>query len=212
MGHVATAEIGAALALSAPRMTNHLKRLNNERGVSLMELMLTMAVATIVGGMAAATMTDSRRTMAGDGAMRMVMNELNTAREMAMTQRRNVEVQFVGGIWVRTFRHELNNTTTVLRSVALEGNMTFSLVPTVPDTPDGFGAGSGVSFGQAAIYQFNGDGALVDGGGTPINGTVFLSFAQKGITARAITILGSTGRVRGYKWMTNQNGTGWQRV
>src|SRR3981189_239610 len=115
-----TAEIGAALALSAWRMANHLKRLNNERGVSLMELMLTMAVATIVGGMAAATMTDSRRTMAGDGAMRLVMNELNTARGMAMTQRRNVELKFVGGVWVRTYRHELDNTTTLLRSVALE--------------------------------------------------------------------------------------------
>ena len=49
MGSAAMAEIGAALALSGRRMTNHLNRLNNERGVSLMELMLTLAVAAIVG-------------------------------------------------------------------------------------------------------------------------------------------------------------------
>ena len=193
-------------------MTNHLKRLNNERGYSLMELMLTLAVATIVGGMAAATMTDSRRTMAGDGAMRLIMNELNTAREMAMTQRRNVEVQFIGGMWIRTFRHELNNSTTVLRSVALEGNMKFSLVPGVPDTPDGFGNASAINFGPATIIQFNPEGALIDGGGTPINGSIFLTWGTKALAYRAVTILGTTGRSRGYKWMNPPTGTGWQRI
>ena len=200
-------------------MTNHFKRLHGERGFSLAELMLTLGVATIVGGMAAATMTDARRTMAGDGAMRLVMNELTTAREMAMTQHRNVEVQFIGGMWVRLIRRELDSTTTVLRSVALEGNMKFSLVPSIPDTPDNFGNGSAVSFGSALTFQFNGEGALIDGGGTPINGTVFMSYGQKLYSYRAVTVLGSTGRVRGFKAGYRLNPStggytfaGWNRV
>jgi prepilin-type N-terminal cleavage/methylation domain-containing protein len=201
-------------------MTNHLERLKNERGVSLMELMLTLAVAAIVGGMAAATMTDSRRTMAGDGAMRLVMAELNGAREIAMTQRHLVEVQFIGGMWIKTIRHELaNNQITVLHTVALEGNMQFSLVPNIPDTPDGFGNGTAVAFGQAQSIQFNGDGSLVDSGGTVVNGTVFMSFLQRLHSFRAVTILGSTGRVRAYKagyTISPTTGayvfTGWNRV
>ena len=206
------AEHGPPLAQSGKRMTNHFKRLHTERGVSLVEMMLTMAVFAIVGGMAAATMTSSRRALQSDGAMRTVMSELNSARETALTQRRNVQVQFVGGNWIRVIRLELNNTTTVLRSVALEGNMTFALVAGVPDTPDLFGNGSPVAFGAAASIQFNGEGALVDGGGTPINGTVFMSFGGKAPSCRAVTVLGSTGRVRGYKWISTQTGSGWYRV
>ena len=194
-------------------MTNSFKRLTNERGVSLTELMLTLAVAGIVTGMAAALMADSRRASQGDGAMRLVMAELNTARETAMTQRRIVEVQFLGGMWIKTIRHEITaNQTTTLHTVALESNMVFSVIPNIPDTPDAFGNSSAVYFGAAQSIQFNGDGALVDSGGTPVNGTVFLSFMQKAITYRAVTVLGSTGRVRGYKWISNQNGSGWSRV
>jgi prepilin-type N-terminal cleavage/methylation domain-containing protein len=194
-------------------MTNFTKKLNDERGVSLTELMLTLAIAAVVSGMAAALVTDSRRQGLGDGAMRLVMAELNFARETAVSQRRIVEVQFLGGMWVRTIRHELvNNQTTILHTVALEGKMQFSLVPNIPDTPDGFGNGAAIAFGAAQSIQFNGDGALVDSGGTPVNGTVFLAFLQNAITARAVTVLGSTGRVRGYKWVFGQTGSGWARV
>ena len=193
-------------------MTNSCRRLSDERGVTLTELMLTLAVAAIVSGMAAALMTDSRRAGQGDGAMRLVMAELNAARETAMTQRRSVQVQFLGGMWIKTIRLEVNNSTTVLHTVALEGNMQFNVIPTIPDTPDAFGNASGVAFGAAQSIQFNGDGALVDSGGTPVNGTVFLSFMQKAITYRAVTVLGSTGRVRGYKWISTQSGSGWSRV
>jgi Tfp pilus assembly protein FimT len=193
-------------------MTNSFKRLTDERGVTLTELMLTLGVAAIVTGMAAATVADSRRASQGDGAMRLVMAELNTARETAMTQRRIVEVQFLGGMWIKMIRHEVNNQTTVIHTVALESNMQFSVVPNIPDTPDGFGNGSGVAFGAAQSIQFNGDGALVDSGGSPVNGTVFLSFQQKAISYRAVTVLGATGRVRGYKWIASQAGYGWSRV
>ena len=47
---------------------------------------------------------------------------------------------------------------------------------------------------------FQSDGELVDGATfQPINGTVFLGFPGKNTSARAITVLGGTGRVRGWK-------------
>jgi Tfp pilus assembly protein FimT len=171
--------------------------------------MASLSIMGIVSGMAAAQLTGVRRTMQADGAMRTVMSEMNSARDMAMTQRRNMEVQFVGGNWVRVVRHEAPGiVTTVLRSVALESNATFSLVPGVSDTPDAFGAGAPLAFGAAQTIMFGTDGMLIDGNGNPLNGSVFLSIASQQMTARAVTVLGATGRVRGYKWY---QGT-WVRV
>jgi hypothetical protein len=40
----------------------------------------------------------------------------------------------------------------------------------------------------------------------PVNGTVFVGVPGLPYTARAVTILGATGRIRSYHW----NGTTWQ--
>jgi Tfp pilus assembly protein FimT len=190
-------------------MTIFLTRTRSQTGTSLLEVMFTVAIMGIVGGMATARLSSARRGMQSDGAMRVVMTELNTAREMAMTQRRNMEVQFVGGNWVRVIRHEAPGVvTTVLRSVALEGGATFSLAAGVPDTPDAFSNNSPVAFGAAQAIMFGTDGMLIDASGNPLNGSVFLTIASMPQSARAVTVLGATGRVRGYKWY----GTSWTRV
>jgi len=171
--------------------------------------MATLTIMSIVGSMAVASMTNTRRAMQGDAAMRLVMTELNAARDMAMAQRRNMEVQFVAGGWIRVVRHEAPGVvTTVLRSVAFESNATFSQVYGIPDTPDAFGASAPVAFGAARAVMFGTDGTLIDENGNPLNGTVFVAIANQAVTARAVTVLGATGRVRGYRWL----GTAWKRV
>ena len=60
--------------------------------------------------------------------------------------------------------------------------------------------------------MFNTEGMLVDSGGIPVNGTVFLLIPTDGGfqqgSYRAVTVLGATGRVRGFRW----NGGQWTRV
>jgi Tfp pilus assembly protein FimT len=181
----------------------------SERGVSLIDMMVTLAVLAIVGSMATMQVGTVRRAMQGDGAMRMVMSQLNTAREMAITQRRNMEVQFVGTQWLKIIRNEVPSGTTVLTDVSLESNAQYSLVPgVVLDTPDGFGNTTAISFGTAARIMFGPNGDLIDNNGTPVNGTVFLSIPNIPESFRAVTVMGATGRVRGYRW----NGTKWTRV
>jgi Tfp pilus assembly protein FimT len=158
--------------------------------------------------MATAQMAGARRAMQGDGAMRLLMGQLALAREMAVTQRRNMEIRFVSTNWVQIVRHEVPAGTTTLASSVFEGNVQFSLLPGVADTPDGFGTANGIAFGVATTLTFNTDGTLVDNAGNPINGTVFLAIANIKQSQRAVTVMGSTGRVRGYKW----TGAGWNRV
>jgi|SRR5690242_5730499 len=189
-------------------------RTHSQHGFSLLEVMATLSIAAVVGSMATSSIVTARRAIQGDGAMRIVMSQVNTAREMAITQRHLMELQFVGGNWVRIVRHEIGGGTTTVSNVALESGAQFALTPGVPDTPEGFGSVNAVSFGAALAVMFNTDGTLIDTNGSPINGTVFLTIPNQTGSTRAVTVLGSTGRVRGYKWVADAHGANgtWVRV
>lgn len=180
----------------------------SERGVSLIDTMVTLSVIAIVGSMATLQVGTARKAIKGDSAMRAVMSQLNIAREIAVTERRNVEVQFNGDNWVKVIRNEVPSGTTVVADVALEGNARYSLVPGVPDTPDRFGNDTAIKFGSALKIMFAPNGTLIDNSGLPVNGTVFLTIANFAESFRAVTVNGATGRVRGYRW----NGSIWTRV
>lgn len=184
-------------------------RSRSERGVTLIEMLLVLGIMGVVGAMGAAQIAEARRAMQGDGAMRLVMSQFNTAREMAVTQRRNMQLRFVGTNWMQVVRQEVPAGTTTLMSQAFEGNVTYRIVPSVTtDTPDNFGNSTALAFGTATSITFSSDGTLIDQSGNPLNGTVFLAVVNVPKSQRAVTILGATGRVRGYKW----NGFGWTRV
>jgi len=181
-------------------------RLSNQFGYSLLELLFVVALVGTLGGMAVMQMGAIRPVIQGDSAMRVVMGQLNLARERAIAHRRTVEVTFVGTNSVRLTQHDQPSGTTVLSTVPFEGRVQFGLVAGVPDTPDGFGNGTPLQFSSATLL-FNTDGVLVDTLGAPVNGTVFLLIPNERLSFRAVTVLGSTGRVRGYKW----SGANWTR-
>jgi hypothetical protein len=75
----------------------------------------------------------------------------------------------------------------------------------MPDTPDAYGNANPIEFesvanGPVGGMVFQSDGEFLDGATfLPINGTVFLGITGQQSTARAVTVLGTTGRVRGWK-------------
>ena len=176
-------------------------------GFSLIEIMLVVCLVGILGAMASFQIGSVRPGMLGDGAMRSVMAEFNQAREMAIAQRRKMQVNFVGTNHIQVVRIDSATTTTQLRDVAFESGVQYGLVASIADTPDAFGKLSAQSFGGAATIRFNTEGALIDPSGAPVNGTVFLIIPGQNLSYRAVTVQGSTGRVRGFKWIGNQ----WRR-
>ena len=198
-------------------------------GFSMVELLVTIAIIGIVTAIAALTFTNALPSLRADSAMQLLQNDLRQARETAVDQRRSIQVTFKGVGEMVTVRQNLNvtttpptviSTTTVSDLVLNPNQMTFLVVASVPDTPDKFNtpsvcvASSGICFNNGACgspaalpctITFQGDGTVTNSSGTYINGTVFIGAAGNPLTARAVTILGATGRIKAYRY----NGKVW---
>ncbi|NWG14768.1 MAG: hypothetical protein HXY20_14680 [Acidobacteria bacterium] len=175
-------------------------RPRQDAGFSLLETGILLSIMTILAGFALLNLPAILPTMRADAALNQTVAQLRTGRELAVSQRRNVELRFLDDDKIQLVRLDVPTGTTVLSTVTLENNIEFLLFAELPDTPDSFGNGSAVDFSGAARLVFLSDGTLVDGLGDPVSGSVFLGLADHPETARAVTILGATGRIRGYRW------------
>jgi Tfp pilus assembly protein FimT len=108
-------------------------------GFSAVDMLCVVSIIGIVSAMAVFQVEAARPGLRGDGAARNVIAQLTTARELAISERRNIEVTFPGPNLVSLVRHEVPAGTTTLRTVALEGGVEFRLTAGVSDTPDAFG-------------------------------------------------------------------------
>ena len=190
---------------------NRVRRLSQlQNGYTLLETMMVVAIMGVVTAMAMFQIGTARSSYKSDSAMRSVISQLNTAREISIAQRRNVQVTFTSGNVVTLIRQNVPSGTTTLAAIPIEGGAQFGLTTGVTaDTPDAFGNGGAVWFGGASGTNifFTTDGTLINAAGAPINGTVFLNIPNQVRTTRAVTVLGATGRIRGYRW----DGTAWVR-
>jgi Tfp pilus assembly protein FimT len=164
------------------------------------ELSIAIALILALSGFAVLNINAILPGMRANEAMYQTVAQLRRGRELAIGQRRNIEVRFLGDNRIQLIRHEIPNGATVLSTVELLNNSEFQLFGGVPDSPDSFGRDAAVDFGGSPTLTFQTDGILVDTQGNPLNGTVFLGQPSHPETARAVTILGATGRIRSYRW------------
>ena len=184
-------------------------QLPNERGASLIELMMMLAVIGTVAAVAALVSPAQLRTARADSGLAQVVEVIRSARDLAISSRRNVQLRFLGRNGMQTVRMEVPGPgLTIVRTVELEGRTEFRLVPGVPDTPDRFGNPSALAFGPTPSRMFTSEGTLVDSNGDVLNGTVFLADPADPNSARAITIFGATGAIRTWRWA----GAAWQEA
>jgi hypothetical protein len=190
--------------------------------------MIVMGVLGALTSIAVLQIGVSRPTYIGDGGMRVILSQMTQAREMAITQRRNMRIDFTLGNKVTITREEITvpptvpQTVTIIQTVFLEGGMGFGLVladppaAALPDSPDLYGNATATTFKAGGVVtseiKFTPEGTLIDIDGATTNGSVFIALANavkdRKLSARVITVLGSTGRIRGYKW----DGVQWKIV
>jgi type II secretory pathway pseudopilin PulG len=174
--------------------------------------MVVLALVGVLGATALMVTAGAWQRSRADSSLASVMSELRLAKDTAVSQRRDVEVQFVIPNQIRVLRHDIGAGgaevgTTLVHSVYLENQVEFRLTAGLPDTPDGFGQTAATAFGTATTLLFRSEGMFTDGNPNldPLNGTVFLGVANQTLSARAVTIFGPTALIRGYTW----NGRQW---
>ncbi|MGA7840867.1 MAG: type II secretion system protein [Candidatus Acidiferrales bacterium] len=198
-----------------------------QRGFSMIEMSVVVMLILIISAMALIAYLPTLQDVRFDTAMRQVLDQLRQGREYALTNRRYVQITFptvviAGKTYYEVTLLQRNDLTAgagavnqVLSTVPIQYPAQYTLVSGV-DTPDGFCGGvptspimfEGLAGGPVGGMLFQSDGELVDGTTfQPINGTVFLGYPGKNTSARAITVLGGTGRIRGWKG----TGTYWFR-
>jgi prepilin-type N-terminal cleavage/methylation domain-containing protein len=194
---------------------------NRERGFSMIELMVVITLILVISAFAIIQLPTNLSSMRADTALRQVVDQLRQAREYSIANRRFVQVTFlaVGGTSqiLMVQRNDLTpgggpvNPVLGGVPVPIQAPMQFLVFGAKPDTPDAFGNGAaiffgGVNGGPPAGMFFRSDGEFINAANNlPINGTVFLGVPGDPSTGRAVTLLGTTGRVRGWRG----SGTAW---
>jgi len=183
-----------------------------QRGFSLLEILTGLAIISVVLAMGMLNYSTILPNFKANSAMDQLLYQLRSARERAISHRREVQVQFGGTNQFTVTELWLVGTAPPATTVSFEGGAQYIVFSTIPDLPAPFNFGNtapvyfgGVS-GGPPIMKFSTTGSFIDGGNTLVNGTVFMGLPGKPSTARAISILGATGRVREYHW----DGTQWQ--
>lgn len=201
------------------------KPIPNERGFTLLESVVVIGIMMVLMGIAVIQSFGSMESYQANSAQDVVVSQLRVARQLAITQRRSVQV------WIDNAPESIDNRYHVkyqiqpapqtkevagpIVSVPIPGATQFVLEPGVPDTPMNFGNTAAVYIGNPPvaggppIMQFNSTGTFTDNtGNTLLYGTVFIGIPKQPNSARAVTIMGGTGRVRAYNYAGT--GTGWQ--
>lgn len=176
---------------------------NQQRGFTMWELAIVCVLLMILSAMAMVQLHPTIQQREADAAMAEVASQLRQAREMAISTRRDIQVQFVGTNQIILNRLFINPA--VVGGVFFQSPMKFQLTAGKGDTPDGYGNAGAIVFGGIVggppTMMFQSDGTFVDTAGNLINGTVFLGMANEPSAARAVTLVGSTGRIR--MWRNN---------
>lgn len=180
-------------------------------GFTLIEVLITSTIVSILLAVSVLVLPSVITAAKADSGASQLTTLLRTAREQALSERRNVELRFIGPDRAEAWREEIDDNgtqvdETLVQQVTIGERMEILRFAELPDTPDGFGPGAtAVAFTGDAPWCFTSEGTLVDANGDVVNGTIFLGRPFEPITGRAITLFGPTALVREWQW----NGRAW---
>ncbi len=190
------------------------KNADVEAGFTMIELMLALVIIVLVSGMAFEGYYNALPSMRANTGMQLLEAQLRQAREVAIDQRRYVQVTFQGTSELVAVIVGINGgSNTQLYDYLLPEKMSYTLFTGIGDTPDGYCSGQTMapvtyncpSSTLPCTITFSSDGSVQDGQKGSGNGSIFIGIPGQTRTARAVTILSATGKIKGWQY----TGTAW---
>jgi len=206
-------------------------RSSKDRGFSLLEMLAAIAISLTMAGITAMAFMPVLTGRDITTGYNDTLTTLRRARDQASGDMRTYVVTFTapGTITVQqsisaSGTCQIPPTGNVLVTTVLPSDVQFAIqagVPTsnstAPMTPDQFGtAAFAVDFDQgytpgSNTICFNPDGTATDALGNINNGVVYVSIPGNLYSSRAITLWGSTGRIRGWRLYNVSGVNTWQQ-
>lgn len=207
-------------------------------GFSLLEMAIVMSLMLIMATVSFVSLQPMLRQQRVTNAYNITLSAMRQARDNSIAQR----TSYVVTLDSTTTPHTIRVAPTFVGPQGILAPVTYALpndvkfnivsgIPTSPTlTPDGFGVGSkaidfgftgsGTGVGGKNLIYFCPDGSAQDaaGGGAGQctgnlnNGVVYISRSGELLSSRALTVWGSTGRIRGWRlYSGGAGGVVWQR-
>ncbi len=208
-------------------------RTRGMRGFSLIEMMIVVCIGLIMASITFVSLQPALKDAHINTAYDTALTQLRVARERAISERTRYIVSFganlpplgVSGatvpapdaqsiqLWHWAVATPVSPPPVSIRSVELPFDVQFQAVGGLPSPgPDSWGTGAtaldfdqGVGAGGLNYVMFMPDGSSQDEAGNYNSGVVYLARGGVLSSSKAITVFGTTGRVRGWRL----NGAAW---
>lgn len=204
-----------------------MKKGRTESGFSLLEALVVIAIILVMAAAAIIQIAPTLKTAKSNTALETTLGLMRRYHEAAVDQRRVYRLTFQAP---RTIQVDLqaidsqtgNITYNSVTSIDLPIETQFLCVSGIPTAasavPDGLGDGkTPIDFsvdygGGGTVIFFQKDGRATDALGRLNNGVVYIAQPGDLNSSKAVSVLGATGRVKGWRIFSSSNGSDWRSL
>jgi prepilin-type N-terminal cleavage/methylation domain-containing protein len=192
---------------------------SGKRGFTLLEMMIVVGISLIMAGVTLVAMMPMLKQNHVDAAYDTTLSVLRNYRNQSITQSKRYILIFTPPATI-TVQYwgvavPVSPAPVTVATYTLPTDIQFAVQAGFPNPgPDGFGTGATpVTFNACALVGqscliFYPDGSAQDDLGNFDNGVVYLTRPGDLYSSRAVSVFGTTGRVRGWR-LINQAGIKW---
>ncbi|HEY2913654.1 MAG TPA: hypothetical protein VGK21_09870 [Candidatus Angelobacter sp.] len=193
-----------------------MSRRKSQSGFSIAELVVTVGVLMVGGGIAVMNISGALRGAHVETAYQNTLDQLRFARQVAIDKRTVCRVDFATPGTISVTQAFADGTPVTTETITLPADVQYTIVTGMPKppaaTPDNLGNGNvaidfdRVAGGSGTTIFFQPDGSALDAAGRVNNGVIYVARPNELNGARAISLLGTTGRIRGWRLGTKSGG------
>ncbi len=173
-------------------------------GFTFVEILILCAVIGLGAAMAVPYIRETVDFYDAEAALQLTAAQLRRGSQRAVDLRRRTRVSFIAPNRIDVHQFE-EGAWIQVNSTLLPRGFEFRVeegLPAAPDeTPDGLGASAAVDFAGAQEIYFLPDSTAVNAGGQITSGIVYMARPGKVLTARAVTVSGTTARIRMWRFL-----------